>query len=66
MALVLLVGAGLLVGSFARLMRVNPGFRPDNVLCAEIALARSSYPEASQVAASCGSASREGRGGPWG
>ena len=50
-ALVLLVGAGLLIGSFARLMRVNPGFRPDSVLCAEIALARSSYPEVSQVAA---------------
>jgi putative ABC transport system permease protein len=37
-ALVLLVGAGLLLQSFARLRAVDPGFRPEGVLTAEIAL----------------------------
>ncbi|HYU34645.1 MAG TPA: ABC transporter permease [Thermoanaerobaculia bacterium] len=37
-ALALLVGAGLLLQSFARLRAVDPGFRPAGVLTAEIAL----------------------------
>jgi putative ABC transport system permease protein len=37
-ALVLLVGAGLLLQSFARLRAIDPGFRPAGVLTAEIAL----------------------------
>jgi putative ABC transport system permease protein len=37
-ALVLLVGAGLLLQSFARLRSVDPGFRSEGVLTAEIAL----------------------------
>jgi predicted permease len=37
-ALVLLVGAGLLLRSFSRLLAVDPGFRPEGVLTAEIAL----------------------------
>jgi putative ABC transport system permease protein len=42
-ALVLLVGAGLLIKSFARLQSVDPGFRPDNLLTFRIALPASRY-----------------------
>ena len=38
MALVLLIGAGLMVNSYARVMRVDLGFRPDNLLTMEINL----------------------------
>jgi predicted permease len=37
LAVVLLVGAALFVGSFVSLMRIDPGFNPDNVLTAMIA-----------------------------
>ncbi len=38
MALVLLVGAGLMINSYARVMRVDMGFRPDPLLTMEINL----------------------------
>lgn len=38
LALVLLVGAGLMINTYARVMRVDMGFRPDNLLTMEINL----------------------------
>jgi predicted permease len=46
LALMLLVGAGLLIKSFARLQAVDPGFSADNVLTAQIALPPLRYPDA--------------------
>ena len=43
-ALMLLVGAGLLVKSFANLRGVDPGFESSNVLTAQIVLPASRYP----------------------
>jgi putative ABC transport system permease protein len=45
LALVLLTSAGLLLKSFVRLQSVNPGFKPGNVLTAEISLPALRYPD---------------------
>ena len=49
MALVLLIGAGLLVKSFSRLRETKLGFNPDHVLTASVTLPEASYPAAAQV-----------------
>jgi putative ABC transport system permease protein len=38
LAIVLLTGAGLLINSLIRLLRVNPGFAPENALAVDVAL----------------------------
>jgi putative ABC transport system permease protein len=43
LALVLLVGAGLMMKSMYRLLQVNPGFRPERVLTLEIDLRTAQY-----------------------
>ncbi len=43
LSLVLLIAAGLLLTSFARLQRVNPGFEPAGVFTAQLALPPSRY-----------------------
>ena len=49
-ALVLLIGAGLLLRSMLLLLRVDPGFRTDNILCMTIDLTASKYPVAREQA----------------
>ena len=49
LALVLLVGAGLLIRSLAKLLEADPGFRPDHILTLSVPLPRQAYPHAAQV-----------------
>jgi putative ABC transport system permease protein len=49
LALILLVGAGLLIRSFGNLLETDPGFRPDHVLTLNIPVPRQAYPRAGQV-----------------
>jgi putative ABC transport system permease protein len=51
LALVLLVGSGLLVSTFARLQRVDLGFDPTNVLTAQVVLPGVTYTSEERMAA---------------
>lgn len=51
MALMLLIGAGLMIKSFSRLHQVKSGFNPQNLLTAEVNLPRSKYRDGYQIIA---------------
>jgi putative ABC transport system permease protein len=49
LSLMLLISAGLMLKSFQRLTKVDPGFRSDNVMTAEISLPKSKYSQDQQI-----------------
>jgi predicted permease len=49
LAVILLIGAGLLVRSFSKLLDNSPGFRPDHVLTMSVPLPFEGYSKATQV-----------------
>ena len=51
LSLMLLVGAGLLINSFVRLLRTDAGFNPRGVLALDIPLSRTRYPKPEQQSA---------------
>ena len=49
LACVLLVGAGVMLRSFVNLLELDPGFQPEHVLTAEIALPNANYKTADNI-----------------
>ena len=49
LSLVLLIGAGLMIKSFAALQRVNVGFNPDNLVTMQLSLPGSRYRDRAQI-----------------
>jgi predicted permease len=64
LAFLLLVGAGLLLASFQRVLRIDPGFDPGGVMTAAVALPASRYADDAARAAFVERALREVRGLP--
>ena len=50
-AIILLIGAGLMVKSFWALTHVAPGFRAENILTARLSVPRARYPDNRRIAA---------------
>ncbi len=50
LALMLLIGAGLLIKSFYRVLSIDPGFRPEHVLTMDLNLTDARYPSPQQRA----------------
>jgi putative ABC transport system permease protein len=51
LAAVLLIGCALMLRSFVRLIQVNPGFTPENVVTADTVMSKDRYPEKPQMLA---------------